>query len=147
MVLFFSLAFSAHLWGQNPNCFKIQFTYDNAGNRIQRKSLTCAANLADEPISLQTNKQDNNSAMSTKLSKTDLKAYPNPNNGVFQVFIESPQENTVLDLYDFTGRKLFSQNTPSADVSMNVSNLVTGTYILVYRNTEKILSKLKLVIE
>jgi Secretion system C-terminal sorting domain len=148
MTVFFLMAFLAHIRGQ-VTCAKLQFSYDNAGNRIQRKtvSLPCLIGDPTDVLALNAIKQDNNSTLSTQLSKTELKAYPNPNSGIFQVLIDNPQENAVLDLYDFTGRKVYSLNAPSANVSMNLSNLVTGSYMLMYRNPEKILGKLKLVIE
>ena len=151
MTVLLLTAFAADLWGQTGGtCPKLQFTYDNAGNRVKRQYVTCFVNdesNENDLLALKANKQENNKTLNTSSSKINLKAFPNPNNGVFQVLIENPQENSVLDLYDFTGRKVSSQSVNASSIPMNISNLATGTYMLLYREPQKILGSLKLVIE
>jgi Secretion system C-terminal sorting domain len=144
ILLFF--VFTTHLYGQG-DCAKLQFSYDNAGNRVKRFKVTCFADDGGDVAAMAALKPANTPATSTKSPITTLNAFPNPNNGIFQVQIENPQENGVLDLYDFTGRKMYSQAVSTANVPMNVSNLVIGTYLLVYRTPEKIMAKLKFVID
>jgi hypothetical protein len=143
--ILFLLACAAQLWGQA--CYNLTFSYDPAGNRVRRSSTPCfGGGGSDETAALKAPKSATNSESGTKSLVTTLTAFPNPNNGVFQVQIENPQENGVLDLYDFVGRKVYSQGAP-ASVSMNVSHLVIGSYFLVYRTPEKVLDKLKFVIQ
>lgn len=148
MTMLLLTVFAADLWGQTGGtCPKLQFTYDNAGNRIQRQYVTCFVNDEADLLALKANKQENNKSLNTSSSKLNLKAFPNPNNGVFEVLIENPQENAMLELYDFTGRKVSSQSVNASNIPMNISNMATGTYMLLYREPQKILGSLKLVIE
>ena len=149
MTVLLLTAFAADLWGQQ-SCPKLQFTYDNAGNRVKRQYLTCfVSDESDEAdlLALKANSKENNKTLNTSSSKLNLKAFPNPNNGVFEVLIENPQENAMLELYDFTGRKVSSQSVNASNIPMNISNMATGTYMLLYREPQKILGSLKLVIE
>lgn len=145
ILLFF--AFTTHLYGQGSGCAKLQFSYDNAGNRVKRFKVTCFADDGGEIAARTVLKPTNTPASNTKSPMTTLNAFPNPNNGIFQVQIETPQKNGVLDLYDFTGHKMYSQAVSTANVPMNVSNLVIGTYLLVYKTPEKIVAQLKFVID
>lgn len=150
MTVLLLTAFAADLWGQGGSCPKLQFTYDNAGNRIQRQYVTCfVSDESDENdlLALKANKQENNKTLNTSSAKVNLKAFPNPNNGVFEALIENPQENAMLELYDFTGRKVLSQSVNATSIPMNIANLATGIYMLLYREPQKILGSLKLVIE
>jgi hypothetical protein len=65
--------------------------------------LSCLTGDERGEFALKAINQDNNNVLDTKSSKVNLNAYPNPNNGLFQVMIDNPQENSVLELYDFTG--------------------------------------------
>lgn len=143
--ILFLLACTAHLWGQ---CYTFKFSYDNAGNRVQRSSNPCfTGGGSDETSALKVAKPANNNSAAAKSTLTTLTVFPNPNNGVFEVQIENPQEKGVLDLYDFVGRKVYNQKALSANVSVDVSNLVIGSYLLVYRTSEKVFGKLKFVIQ
>ena len=80
-------------------------------------------------------------------TKMEMKAYPNPNNGHFDVVLSSLQENTVLELYDMTGRKVHSQPAKSENNQIDVSSLNTGAYILIGRTADNAIGRLKVVIE
>lgn len=64
----------------------------------------------------------------------NLKIYPNPNNGSFNVEILSAQEeNVLIRLFDMRGRVLFSdsfENTGEIKTAISVNNLNTGVYLL-----------------
>jgi len=75
-------------------------------------------------------------------------ASPNPANGRFRLNI--PQEqwdpDTRIDLFDFTGKKVFSQSIDAPSAEVNTSELCPGIYIwFVY--SEKITSKGKVILE
>lgn len=129
-------------------CATIHFTYNDAGNRVQRKQvlISCLTNdEEDNPeFALKILKPLTNNKPSTKM---DMKAYPNPNNGHFDVVLSSLQENTVLELYDMTGRKVHSQTAKSENNQIDVSSLNTGAYILIGRTTDNAIGRLKVVIE
>jgi Secretion system C-terminal sorting domain len=149
ILIYILSAFTISLFAQGAtNCTKLQFTYDAAGNRVQRKqvNITCLTGNEEEntEFALKVLKPLYNGKSSSKI---DIKAYPNPNNGRFDVVVESLSENTVLDLYDMTGRKVHSQSLKSENNQIDVTPLNTGTYILICRDSNNSIGKLKVVIE
>jgi Secretion system C-terminal sorting domain len=143
ITLIFLFSFATSSWSQSGGtCPKIQFSYDNAGNRIQRQYVTCFMDESNDAVALKSNTQN-----AQQMLKTGMKVFPNPNNGVFEVIVDNLQENTRLDLYDLTGRKLYSQNVITTNSKIDVSNLMTGIYMLLYRDSQKMFKTLKLIIE
>ena len=135
------IAFTSQLWGQCP----IEFTYDVAGNRVKRVRITCFSGGDDgETFAL---KSSNPSTNGKPVSKMALKAYPNPNNGFFNVDVESPQENSVFELFDVAGRIVHTQTVKSETNPIDVSKLNAGTYILICRTPNNSVGNLKVVIE
>jgi hypothetical protein len=147
LTLLLAIAFAFQLWGQGA-CPQIQFTYDAAGNRVKRQFITCFQNGGgiDTAISRAILKNKNDSE-NPHLTTISLNAYPNPNNGVFDIVIDNPQENGTLEMYDFTGRKIWSQAAPSGKLPMNAHHWAAGAYMIVYRDPQKILGSLKVIIE
>ena len=142
------MIFTIELSGQvGDKCPRIQYTYDNVGNRTQRRYVVCFTGSDEDVLSLQAATKDNKALQNQQASKFSLKAYPNPNNGVFQVQIDNPQENAVLDLFDFTGRKITTQVVTTGSMPMTVNHLAGGSYMIIYRDTEKVLGQLKIIIE
>jgi Secretion system C-terminal sorting domain len=129
-------------------CSTIHFTYNDAGNRVQRKQVSVSCLTSDEEdnpeLALKILKPLSNNKPSTKM---DMKAYPNPNNGHFDVVIDGLQENTVLELYDMKGRKVHSQIAKPETNQIDVSSLNMGAYILIGRTTDNAIGRLKVVIE
>ena len=147
ITVLFLMALLPHAWGQNATCEKVEYTYDKAGNRVQRRTVACFRGDDVDVAALRAVVKDNKPLQNWQLVKSSLKAFPNPSNGVFDVVIDKPLDNAVLDLYDFTGRKMRSQTVLSGTTSMNVSNVATGSYMLIYRDAEKVVGQLKVIIE
>jgi hypothetical protein len=64
-----------------------------------------------------------------------LYVYPNPNEGNFHVrFYNSANEPVTVNIYDFKGSKVYSKAVvtvlPYTDISVNLSNLPAGTYLV-----------------
>lgn len=68
----------------------------------------------------------------------DLSVYPNPAKDHIQVELENVFSGS-FDIYDLTGRKLITKSAKSANgVTIDVSNLETGTYILLLNNNGRV---------
>jgi len=61
----------------------------------------------------------------------DLRIYPNPTNGVFDVIAADRVEATV-SITDMTGRMLHSEQTTDGRLRMDISSLPTGLYMVRY---------------
>ena len=145
-VLFLMAVMPHYSWGQST-CPRIEFTYDNAGNRVKRQYVVCFAGNDDDVAALRAVVKDNKPLQNWQVSKSSLKAFPNPSNGVFKVIVENPQSNGVLELYDFTGRKMTTEAVVTGLIPMNASNMAVGAYMLIYRDADKVLGQLKVIIE
>ncbi len=85
-------------------------------------------------------------------NSTDVDIFPNPNNGVFTVSVNSTvnAKNTVVRLTDITGREIYRGQTDiytgKNSLPMNISNLAKGTYLLQISNEQNNTVK-KLIIQ
>jgi agmatine deiminase len=61
----------------------------------------------------------------------DLRIYPNPTNGIFDVIAADRVEATV-SITDMTGRLLHSEQTTDGRLRMDISSLPTGLYMVRY---------------
>lgn len=145
ITVLFLMALLPHAWGQQVCA--LQYTYNDAGERVRRQIVTCFRGGDEDVAALRAVVKDNKPLQKWQLAKSSLKAYPNPSNGVFDVVIDNPQANTVLDLYDFAGRKMTSQSVTTGTIPINANSLVTGSYMVIYRDAEKVLGQLKVIIE
>ena len=143
ITVLFLMAFMPLSWGQCP----IEYTYNNVGERVQRKTVACFRGNDEDVAALRAVVKDNKSLQNWQLNKSTLQAFPNPSNGVFAVEVQNPQANTVLDLYDFTGRKMTSQAVTTGTIPINASNLATGSYMVIYRDADKVLGQLKVIVK
>lgn len=73
----------------------------------------------------------------TKLSLQDItvksfKIYPNPNEGNFTIDFKSLTENANIEIFDITGRKVFSKNIQDAVLNYEISleNTNAGLYLV-----------------
>lgn len=60
---------------------------------------------------------------------TDLKLYPNPNNGNFNIVIENIEKELSIDMYNLLGEKVYSQGISEQNSVLNL-NLITGVYFV-----------------
>lgn len=81
---------------------------------------------------------------------SNLKIYPNPNNGTFNVDVASTSgENILVKLYDLRGRILFSdllENNGKIQTTISVNNLKSGVYLLNVVEGNRMATK-KIIIE
>jgi len=65
----------------------------------------------------------------SEFDTTQLKVYPNPTNG--ELNISYTYTINQVEVYNLLGQKVITQNFESKDVSLNVSHLSNGSYILI----------------
>jgi uncharacterized protein (DUF2249 family) len=125
-LLILSLAvFCSCLLAQSDTIGQIIFTYDNAGNRIEREVVYYeSSKKSAEIVDIEKETED---------PDRDLKVYPNPASNSLYVILnaEAMEEGQrMLILFDNLGKQLF-QITAGQEVNrIDVSSLTNGTYIL-----------------
>lgn len=134
MRLLFCIAFLLAITGSSY-AQKIQYSYDAAGNRIQRKLYVeppCCdpADPNGPPVAGRTAK-DTAKASETAL-KHGISVFPNPANDKISVTINefNGNETATVALMDNAGKILKSAQQTSSQSFMDVSNLNPGAYHL-----------------
>ncbi len=80
-------------------------------------------------------------------NKFEIKVYPNPSKGEFNLSINSEELNLVnVSIYDVTGRMIIKQSVNNGVHNFNISEYPKGIYIMVIQGNEKV-STHKLIIE
>jgi Secretion system C-terminal sorting domain len=114
----------------------VEYTYDDAGNRVRRRTVTVilprASKQEEEPITF---------------SDFKLKVFPNPSDGHFEVTVEGDTDGLSFDVFDMAGKHLHKEPVAGMNTSINVSHLATGMYILTCRDAQKIKGQWKLMIQ
>jgi len=78
--------------------------------------------------------------------KSEIKIFPNPNNGAFPIVLPTGQEaDWNLEIFDLSGRSRWQAKAFTTNVQ--VSNLPAGFYILVCRNSDGREVSLRLIIQ
>lgn len=112
----------------------IQYTYDNAGNRTQRKVLV---NLV--PPDTETAAIARNSSVTELEDEQDtilksIQVFPNPTQDQLQISIGVELPNATIELFDLSGKLLQQQKLRGGQQSLDIAKQVSGEYLLVIRN-------------
>ena len=115
---FFTLAL-VKLHGQN-----IAFTYDKAGNLIERKTIPLKSSSFSEAETEQ--------IFEESLSNQKIQIFPNPTKGLLVVSIKSLEDkpNGKITITDINGRLILTQEILETNTSLNLSNQPTGYYLM-----------------
>ncbi len=74
-----------------------------------------------------------------------LLVYPNPNDGQFQVIVNSTAKNKQIEVYNTLGQLIqaveLDDNLQSQSVSLNLSEQATGVYFIVLKDSNGLCSK------
>ena len=101
--------------------------YDAAGNRISRNDCMSAfAPTGEESNSLL--KSSENAA----LTQEEIRLFPNPTDGHFQIQTKGLPEETEVAVLDALGRLLYKR--PLADGQIDLSGKASGTYYIRIRH-------------
>lgn len=72
-----------------------------------------------------------------ELTQAGITIYPNP--FIQTVFIDTP-ESSDINIFDLNGKKVFEQRNVAGKASIDLSHLITGSYILEIKNGSKLIS-------
>lgn len=120
IILFaFSLAAEAQ-------CYKLEFAYDDAGNRTSRQILT---------INCQARKENMAFVDTAKTILTEQKSiilFPNPVKELLNVHFKGDWnlENAQLQVFDNAGKLIFKDPNPKRELQIQFENLPIGAYII-----------------
>ena len=125
-----------------PNVFgqSVEYVYDKAGNRTQRKVITIKSSSFEEGDSFSNeNAPDTRSSVTEempryedKLGERNVIIYPNPTRGMIRIEFQGygDIENGRLLLYDIQGRLLRQVNNVEATTTLDLTPYPAGIYIL-----------------
>lgn len=104
---------------------KAVFSYDNAGNRIKRTTIVVDGMKPINPESVFNSQKELNNL---------FVLYPNTTEGIITVKTTDEEflklENKELVVYDLSGKLIFQQNYSEGQNTLDLSNLVNGTYLV-----------------
>jgi Secretion system C-terminal sorting domain len=122
------------------------YTYDAAGNRIQRKMILIdimAPIDPDKPISqsglFRVGSGNASNALSsddaTPIGESDvsssivsMQVFPNPTTGIFTLQLSEGIKKSDIIIYDANGEKVLTKSCASTQESMDISQLPAGAY-------------------
>ena len=109
--------------------------YDADGNRISRQLMT---NCVEKREIVEEQEIEMNE---------EVKVYPNPNNGVFKVIMQSydKQENAYYELYDINGVLVQTNKLYADETEIDVGTAIAGIYLLKIKNCDNVISKIILI--
>ncbi|MFO7370172.1 MAG: T9SS type A sorting domain-containing protein [Bacteroidales bacterium] len=105
-------------------CQNFNYTYDNAGNRVSRNTVT-----------LKSTKDAVNNEVFQEISaensgESTIKIYPNPVRELLMVEITGERPEYLIQLFDFNGKQILSLQTSNSLTPISFADLISGTYIL-----------------
>ncbi|GEM_PF-1170813 len=77
----------------------------------------------------------------------DFSIYPNPNNGIFNLVVQPCLTGPFVEIYDLTGKRIYSTELIDNSAVIDISNIAHHTYILKIQTNEKVTHKLFQIIE
>jgi len=106
-------------YGQN----KVEFTYDNAGNRISRQIVS---------LNKSTYLSDTISIFEDHLEERTVKLYPNPTYGLLTMEISSlkADEKVMVQVTDMNGHILLKEVQTTSSFKIDLTSRSKGFYIL-----------------
>ncbi len=113
----------------------IQFEYDEAGNRISRKTIiftTRSAAVIDTTAEEEIEEPEPPVVFTGIPAESAILIYPNPTKGLLKVEISSTGEITpvALQLYDMAGKLLQEESNVTSSATFDLGRQSPGTYIL-----------------
>jgi hypothetical protein len=104
---------------------QVTYGYDAAGNRISRTIIFGQLRNAQQ-------KDQETTVYSEQLKDLKIRIYPNPTHGLLKVEILNMKEDqfATVFLYDLFGKLILSRDKILNSIELDISNNVSGTYIL-----------------
>jgi aminopeptidase N len=80
-------------------------------------------------------------------TKTDIKLFPNPNDGIFRVDMgKSEKGEYVFSLYNLAGSLVTEKISSEKEIIFSSDNLANGNYILSIKNKKKLVANMPVVV-
>jgi hypothetical protein len=80
-------------------------------------------------------------------NSSDIKIYPNPNNGEFSVELSSVSESTQIEIYNVTGQLVLKTKPTQLKMNISMAKIANGIYELRIIDTGKIIKQEKIIKE
>lgn len=87
----------------------------------------------------------NNTDVPTVAGRHEIIISPNPSNGVFNIFLSDNDIESVMEVYDYSGRTIWKQPLKNGDNNIHL-NISAGIYVLRITNKAGVITR-KLVIQ
>ncbi len=85
-------------------------------------------------------------AIESNSSDEDLKLYPNPTTGSFMIEFAGQPSNTIVRIFDMSGKMVGEMEGSEKVMNFDVSNYASGTYLVRIETGENVISR-KLIIQ
>lgn len=96
---------------------------ENSGNRVVIDDLVWECNALSQKNGLKSK------MAGTSEVKGDIKLYPNPNNGQFQIQLGNSETTAAVVVYDLTGKRVFGKNIADNE-TIDLGNVQKGLYLV-----------------
>lgn len=85
---------------------------------------------------------NNTDWINTKVNNLEFELYPNPaDNKIWLEFENEKAENVVVQIFDETGKVVFTDSTTKTDFKANIRNLNRGTFLVIVRKGQEQMGK------
>lgn len=112
----------------------IEYTYDNAGNRIQKK---IQVNLLP-PSEGEAFARNINLGANLNDLDIEMSVFPNPTQDELQVVFQQPLENAEIKLFNLSGKLLLSTPISATNMSISINAYPAGEYVLIIQDGQRL---------
>jgi len=74
-------------------------------------------------------------------SESGCNLWPNPTTGILSFELKNPCKGIKADIFDVSGKKVFSIKSESPKVQIDISDLQAGVYFLFFKDRDRIISR------
>ncbi len=82
-----------------------------------------------------------NSSVNNNNKSKELQLFPNPSNGKIQLKLNTNAKIQRVEVFDFAGKLLFSQEANSSNIQIDLSNLIKGMYVMKIKTENNLYSE------
>lgn len=110
---------------------KIEFGYDNNGNRVSREVIVLATKSATIPSDTLHAKQVER-PLDELVGLQKIRIYPNPTKGMLRIdFPELANQQPIIRMYDQSGRMIIQKTAQTSGNEVDLSIYPPGFYLMV----------------
>jgi hypothetical protein len=114
-------------------CPYVQYTYDNAGNRILRTIVPCGEGGdptgkwggVTKPIDT-----TGISNVDSTISQVELQLYPNPTDGKFLLVFNTNLTNATITISNNIGQRVYQAHTSGQEFPLDLTGYASGVYFV-----------------